>query len=119
MLLGTGGTAMADNISVVVRSWNDTEKQVVVKTETHDCEDISGWSDSGWPTMDGSQGEKWYYVKQNKTFGSRPLIAKGKVHLVIPDGVNTGDRSVSHPSPDLTYSSHHRVALFCVIRWKE
>lgn len=87
MLLGTGGTAMADNISVVVRSWNDTEKQVVVKTETHDCEDISGWSDSGWPTMDGSQGEKWYYVKQDKTFGSRPLIAKGKVHLVIPDGV--------------------------------
>ena len=87
MLLGTGGTAMADNISVVVRSWNDTEKQVVVKTETHDCEDISGWSDSGWPTMDGSLGEKWYYVKQDKTFGSRPLIAKGKVHLVIPDGV--------------------------------
>ena len=87
LLLGTGGTAMADNISVVVRSWNDTEKQVVVKTETHDCEDISGWSDSGWPTMDGSQGEKWYYVKQDKTFSSRPLIAKGKVHLVIPDGV--------------------------------
>ena len=87
MLLGTGGTAMADNISVVVRSWNDTEKQVVVKTETHDCEDISGWSDSGWPTMDGSQGEKWYYVKQDKTFSNRRLIAKGKVHLVIPDGV--------------------------------
>ena len=87
MLLGTGGTAVADNISVVVRSWNDTEKQVIVKTETHDCEDISGWSDSGWPTMDGSQGEKWYYVKQDKTFGSRRLIAKGKVHLVIPDGV--------------------------------
>lgn len=87
MLLGTGGTAMADNISVVVRSWDDTEKQVIVKTETHDCEDISGWSDSGWPTMDGSQGEKWYYVKQDKTFGSRRLIAKGKVHLVIPDGV--------------------------------
>lgn len=87
MLLGTGGTAVADNISVVVRSWNDTEKQVVVKTETHDCEDISGWSDSGWPTMDGSQGEKWYYVKQNKTFSNRRLIAKGKVHLVIPDGV--------------------------------
>ena len=87
MLLGTGGTAMADNISVVVRSWNDTEKQVIVKSETHDCEDISGWSDSGWPTMDGSQGEKWYYVKQDKTFSSRPLIAKGKVHLVIPDGV--------------------------------
>jgi hypothetical protein len=87
MLLGTGGTAVADNISVVVRSWDDTEKQVIVKTETHDCEDISGWSDSGWPTMDGSQGEKWYYVKQDKTFGSRPLIAKGKVHLVIPDGV--------------------------------
>ena len=87
MLLGTGGTAVADNISVVVRSWDDTEKQVVVKTETHDCEDISGWSDSGWPTMDGSQGEKWYYVKQDKTFGSRRLIAKGKVHLVIPDGV--------------------------------
>ena len=87
MLLGTGGTAMADNISVVVRSWDDTEKQVIVKTETHDCEDISGWSDSGWPTMDGSQGEKWYYVKQDKTFSSRRLIAKGKVHLVIPDGV--------------------------------
>ena len=87
MLLGTGGTAVADNISVVVRSWDDTEKQVIVKTETHDCEDISGWSDSGWPTMDGSQGEKWYYVKQDKTFGSRRLIAKGKVHLVIPDGV--------------------------------
>ena len=87
MLLGTGGTAVADNISVVVRSWNDTEKQVVVKTETHDCEDISGWSDSGWPTMDGSQGEKWYYVKQDKTFSNRRLIAKGKVHLVIPDGV--------------------------------
>ncbi|MBR2205540.1 MAG: hypothetical protein IJ898_04150 [Prevotella sp.] len=87
MLLGTGGTAVADNISVVVRSWNDTEKQVIVKTETHDCEDISGWSDSGWPTMDGSQGEKWYYVKQNKTFSNRRLIAKGKVHLVIPDGV--------------------------------
>ena len=87
LLLGTGGTAVADNISVVVRSWDDTEKQVIVKTETHDCEDISGWSDSGWPTMDGSQGEKWYYVKQDKTFGSRRLIAKGKVHLVIPDGV--------------------------------
>ena len=87
MLLGTGGTAMADNISVVVRSWDDTEKQVIVKTETHDCEDISGWSDSGWPTMDGSQGEKWYYVKQDKTFSNRRLIAKGKVHLVIPDGV--------------------------------
>lgn len=87
MLLGTGGTAVADNISVVVRSWDDTEKQVVVKTETHDCEDISGWSDSGWPTMDGSQGEKWYYVKQDKTFSNRRLIAKGKVHLVIPDGV--------------------------------
>ena len=87
MLFGTGGTAVADNISVVVRSWNDTEKQVIVKTETHDCEDISGWSDSGWPTMDGSQGEKWYYVKQDKTFGNRRLIAKGKVHLVIPDGV--------------------------------
>ena len=87
MLLGTGGTAVADNISVVVRSWDDTEKQVIVKTETHDCEDISGWSDSGWPTMDGSQGEKWYYVKQDKTFSNRRLIAKGKVHLVIPDGV--------------------------------
>lgn len=87
MLLGTGGTAVADNISVVVRSWNDTVKQVIVKTETHDCEDISGWSDSGWPTMDGSQGEKWYYVKQDKTFSNRRLIAKGKVHLVIPDGV--------------------------------
>jgi len=87
LLLGTGGTAVADNISVVVRSWNDTEKQVIVKTETHDCEDISGWSDSGWPTMDGSQGEKWYYVKQDKTFSNRRLIAKGKVHLVIPDGV--------------------------------
>ena len=87
MLLGTGGTAVADNISAVVRSWNDTEKQVIVKTETHDCEDISGWSDSGWPTMDGSQGEKWYYVKQDKTFSNRRLIAKGKVHLVIPDGV--------------------------------
>ena len=87
MLLGTSGTAVADNISVVVRSWDDTEKQVIVKTETHDCEDISGWSDSGWPTMDGSQGEKWYYVKQDKTFGNRRLIAKGKVHLVIPDGV--------------------------------
>ena len=35
---------------------------------------------------------------------------------------NRGDMnrgSLSHPSLDLTYLSHHRVALFYIIRWKK
>ena len=50
--------AWADNINVVVRSWDSTNKQVVSEIEQHNCTDMSDWSDAANnPTMDAQGGE--------------------------------------------------------------
>ena len=48
---------------------------------------------------------------EGKVFSDIDSIKYNKVGLLLGT-MNTGDRSVSHPSPDLTYLSHHCVALF-------
>ena len=67
-----------ENVTFNVRSWDETNKKVVTKTETKSCKILSGYHSDDWLGISG------YYVVVGEVV-YKTLNVFGEAHIILSD----------------------------------
>ena len=82
----TAQGAWAESVTFNVRSWDETNKQVVTTPTTKDCTVLEGSHPDDWLGLGGyeDQNDHYYVVKGDVKY--KTLNCFGRVHLILADG---------------------------------